>query len=111
MITPDEGEGFFVPTQLYEALFLFVLAGLMTFLLFKRCNIIMSVYLILYGIWRFIIEYFRHDYRGGLPGLTPSQGMSIAFVAMGIALIIVYLIVKLPIVIKREKQEDDKLEN
>ena len=77
------------PTQLYEAAFLFILFGLMLFLLFKfgfRHN--MSVYLISYGIFRFLLEFIRGDHRGELvAGISPSQFWSIPMVVLGVALI------------------------
>ena len=48
----------------------------------------MSVYLIAYGIFRFINEYLRADHRGELiPGVTPSQFWSILMVIIGVGLI------------------------
>ncbi|MDE7214453.1 MAG: prolipoprotein diacylglyceryl transferase, partial [Clostridia bacterium] len=46
-----------------------------------------GVYAIAYGIWRFIIEFFRDDDRGGVVGaaLTPSQILSIVMVVLGVA--------------------------
>jgi len=75
-------------TQLYEAIFLFIIFAVMTFLLLKygfKHN--MSVYLITYGIFRFFIEYLRADDRGQLvAGISPSQFWSIGMVIIGIAL-------------------------
>ena len=86
-----EGWGYYVPTQLYEAAFLFILFGLFTFLLFKfgfRRNL--ELYLILYRIFRFVIEYFRADDRGQLVGsISPSQFWSILMVVLGVGLWIV----------------------
>ena len=81
-----------VPTQLYEAIFLFLLSGLMIVLLFKiNFKYNMSLYLVTYGIWRFIIEYFRDDYRGSfIPGLSPSQFWSIIMVILGVAIFFLY---------------------
>ena len=81
-----------VPTQLYEAIFLFVLSAVMIVLLFKiNFKYNMSLYLVSYGIWRFIIEYFRADYRGNfIPGLSPSQFWSIIMVILGIVIFILY---------------------
>ena len=76
------------PTQLYEAAFLFVLFGIMSFLVLKfafRHN--MSVYLVAYGIFRFLIEFVRNDDRGQLvAGISPSQFWSIGMVIIGIVL-------------------------
>ena len=81
-----------IPTQLFEAIFLFILSAVMIVLLFVihfKYNI--SVYLISYGIWRFVIEYFRGDYRGSLiPGLSPSQFWSIVMVIGGVAIFFLY---------------------
>lgn len=77
------------PTQLYEAAFLFILFGVMLFLLLKfnfRHN--MSVYLISYGIFRFLLEFIRGDHRGELvTGISPSQFWSIPMVLLGVALV------------------------
>lgn len=77
-----------VPVQLFEAIFLFLLAAALIFLVLKKKGYGLSVYLIGYGVWRFVIEFFRTDDRGAsfLPGLTPSQTTAIFLVAVGIAL-------------------------
>ena len=81
-----------VPIPLYEAIFLFVLSAVMILLLFKfHMKDNMAIYLVSYGIWRFVIEYFRDDYRGGfIPGISPSQFWSIIMVIGGIALFFIY---------------------
>ena len=81
-----------VPVQLYEAIFLFVLSAVMAVLLLKfKQKDNMAIYLVSYGIWRFVIEFFRTDYRGELiPGLTPSQFWSIIMVIAGIAIFFIY---------------------
>ena len=86
------------PTQLYEAIFLFLLFGICLFLLLKydfKHNL--SVYLIGYGIFRFLIEYLRGDHRGTLVvGISPSQFWSILMVVIGIGLVFLmnYLVKK-----------------
>ena len=95
--------GYYVPTQLYESIFLFALFAVLSYLYFKRYNITMQVYLIAYGVWRFIIEFFRTDARGGvLLGLYPSQWQSIIFVAGGIAMLLVYVFKKIPLRLPEE---------
>ena len=79
-----------IPTQLFEMIFLLVLAGVMAFLYFKhRFNYNFSVYMISYGVWRFLIEFVRDDSRGELVGtaITPSQFWSILMVVLGIGYI------------------------
>lgn len=91
MHTSKYGYAKVVPTQLFEALFLFALFAVCFLLLWKkkfRYN--MSVYLIGYGIFRFCNEMLRDDHRGQLLGsLSPSQVWSIVMVVGGIALIFV----------------------
>lgn len=76
------------PTQLYEAAFLFILFAVCSYLLLKkkfRHN--MSLYLVCYGIFRFLIEYVRGDDRGELvSAVSPSQFWSIFMVLIGVAL-------------------------
>jgi phosphatidylglycerol:prolipoprotein diacylglycerol transferase len=82
-----------VPTQLFEAIFLFLLFGALLYLKLKRNNeYIPSIYLIAYGVWRFFLEYFRDDSRGssGISFLTPSQLTAIFMVIFGIALAVLY---------------------
>ena len=84
--------GYYIPTQLYESLFLFLLFGILTFLYFKRYNFTYVVYLIAYGAWRIVIEFFRADHRGEIipgSGISPSQFQSILFILGGIAMLIV----------------------
>jgi prolipoprotein diacylglyceryltransferase len=65
----------------------------------------MSVYLIGYGFWRIIIEFFRTDQRGAMIlGLAPSQWQSMLFIAGGIALYVIYVIKKWPIFFKEGEE-------
>ena len=83
-----------IPTQLFEAIFLFVISAVMIVLYFKfHFKYNMGVYLIGYGVWRFLIEFIRGDVveRGKfVPGLTPSQFWSILMVIGGIAFFFIY---------------------
>ena len=64
-----------VPIQLYEAIFLFALFGFFCYRLVKNKSYNLPIYMMVYGVWRFIIEYFRGDKRGAtiVSFLTPSQ--------------------------------------
>ena len=53
-----------VPLQLYEALFLFALFGFFVWRLLTKRSCNLPLYMTLYGIWRFVLEYFRTDDRG-----------------------------------------------
>ncbi len=84
---PNSGpDGYYVPIQLYESLFLFILFGVCSYLVLKkdfRHNL--SIYLICYGIFRFVNEFFRSDSRGQFIGsLSPSQFWSIVMVIAGV---------------------------
>ena len=70
------------PVQLFEAFVLFALTGLMIWLLLKKdFKYSFCIYLPVYGVWRFLIEYVRGDDRGEfVSGLTPSQFWSIIMV-------------------------------
>lgn len=106
----NQGSGFFVPTQLYEALFLFVLFAVLSVLYFKNNNILMPIYLIAYAIWRMFIEFFRADERGAvILGLAPSQWQSVVFVVVGVAILLFYKWKKIPYVLP-EKNKEEKSE-
>lgn len=74
------------PTQLYEAVFLFLLFALLSYLLLRhRFAYTMSVYLVAYGVFRFLIEFLRGDDRGTFIGtLSPSQFWSLLMVVAGV---------------------------
>ena len=81
------------PTQLYEAIFLFALFAV-CYLLYWKKNFKhnLSLYLIVYGIFRFLIEFLRGDDRGQLlGGISPSQFWSILMVVAGVG---VYFLLK-----------------
>lgn len=76
-----------LPTQLYESAYLFMLAGILAFVVKKNRT---SWYLIGYNTFRFFLEYLRGDDRGSSPFgfLTPSQFMSIIMLILGILILI-----------------------
>jgi phosphatidylglycerol:prolipoprotein diacylglycerol transferase len=85
-----------LPTQLFEAFFLFSLFVVMN-KWHKVKHFEIETYLIGYGIWRILIEFIRGDDRGVLIELfttkynvfpTPSQLMSVGMVAFGIYLVL-----------------------
>lgn len=64
-----------IPTQLIESAFLLILSIVLLILIFKNVTYqTFSIYMISYSTFRFIIEYFRGDYRGKIIlGMSPSQ--------------------------------------
>ncbi len=77
-----------LPTQLYEAAFLFIMFGITSYLVLKKkFKYNLSLYLVAYGVFRFLIEFIRGDDRGKFIGaLSPSQFWSIGMVLLGIGL-------------------------
>ena len=76
------------PTQLYEMGLLFVLGLALTYRVKPGWRV--ALYLLGYGVGRFIIEYFRGDLRGDLglmPSLSPSQQTAVLFVIGGLTML------------------------
>ncbi len=89
--------GYYMPVQLYEAIFLFALFALLSVLYFKHVNINFPVYLVGYAIFRFVIEFFRTDDRGSFSSLSPSQWQSFVFIVIAVIYVAIYLWRKIPI--------------
>jgi len=75
------------PTQLYESLFCFVLAGFLFFLWQKRLRpgIVSASYFLLYAIGRFFLEFVRGDNTHVFAGFTLPQLMSLMFILLSCA--------------------------
>ena len=76
-----------VPVQLFEAIFLFALAALLTWRLARGKDGNFGLYLGGYAVWRFLAEYLRSDDRGQspIPFLSPSQFTAVILLSVGIA--------------------------
>lgn len=76
-----------VPIQLFEAIFLFSLFGLFMYRMIKGKSYNLPIYMLTYGVWRFVIEYFRADDRGAtvVSFLSPSQLIALLMVLGSIA--------------------------
>jgi len=72
------------PTQLYEATGTLLLTFLLILLFLRRqfAGQVILAYGILYGVMRFVIEYWRNDWRGELLGLSTSQFISLIIVTL-----------------------------
>lgn len=79
-----------VPTQLYEAIFLFALFAYAVIRVMKKQSYNLPIYMMAYGAWRFFIEFFRSDDRGELltDALSPSQIIACLMIVGGIALLL-----------------------
>lgn len=80
-----------IPTQLFEMIFLLLLALILGILAFKDITkYTFVIYMTAYGIFRFLIEFIRGDERGQLQGLSPSQYWCIALVVGAVVLFFLY---------------------
>lgn len=77
-----------IPTQLLSSLGNLVIFGLL--ILFSAKNKVKgrvaTVYLMLYGVGRILIEFLRNDHRGNIGVLSTSQLISIFMIILGIIL-------------------------
>ena len=80
-----------LPTQLFEAFFEFVLFGLMVIFDKKIKGHQLEIYLIVYCVFRFIIEFWRGDDRGSTGiGISPAQLLDIFCIICAILIILFY---------------------
>ena len=89
-----------VPTQLMSAAFDFVLAFFLIYIT-KKCKsrgMVSGVYLLFYGIGRFIVEFFRGDEERGMVGaISTSQFISIFMVIFAVGYIVFSMKKKQPV--------------
>lgn len=76
------------PTQIYSSIFDFALGA---FLLYysrkeRRNGKVMGLYLIIYSIGRFLVEFLRNDPRGNVGFLSTSQFIAIFTLVLGIVI-------------------------
>ena len=73
------------PVQLFESAGNILMCVVLLLLLFRRkyAGMIGGVYLILYGVMRFLLEFMRGDHTDSILGLTPSQFIAVAVAIPG----------------------------
>ncbi len=79
------------PVQLLEAGMNLLLVGFLWYMdkKYPQKRILLPLYLIIYAIERFILEYFRYDaHRGIFLGVSTSQWISMGIFAVGVLLLI-----------------------
>ena len=78
------------PTQLFSCVGLLIIFFILFFFQSRRAfkGEIISLYLILYGIFRFLIEFLRGDILPVFHGFTSAQLISVVFVVVGVILFI-----------------------
>ena len=96
---PDGSDLHLHPTQLYESFTMLAVFALLFYLHRKKKfdGQVLIAYAIIYGLFRFLIEFIRDDPRGDLWGLTTLTGLSTSqmislIVAVGA---IIFMIVRL----------------
>ena len=96
-----------VPVQLYEAIFLLSLSAVTFIMFWKNKKYVLPVYMVTYGIWRFVAEYLRADDRGAtiVDFWSPSQLISVLLITGGIVLLVIELYVD------RKKQKESPISN
>lgn len=79
-----------LPTQLFETAFLLVFTVVLLIIIkkSKKRGTALAIYFIGYGVWRFIIEFFRSDPRGSVGALSTSQFISLFIVALGVIILV-----------------------
>lgn len=100
MVFPEGGPFPRHPSQLYEAAFEGVLLFIILWFLkdkFSNSGIISSIFLILYGIFRFIIEFFREP--------DPQIGYILGIFTMGQVLCSIMIIIGLGLLLHRSKND------
>ena len=85
-----------IPTQVYSSIGNFAIAATLIIVDYatrKRegriPGMLLGLYLILYGVGRFVVEIFRNDVRGSVGVLSTSQFISIFMVAAAIVIFVV----------------------
>jgi phosphatidylglycerol---prolipoprotein diacylglyceryl transferase len=74
------------PTQLYEAIGALAIFAFLYFWLRPRKRAhgqVFAVFLVVYAVMRFILEFWRADDRGGFGGLSTSQWIGIPLLGLG----------------------------
>ena len=95
------------PVQLFESAGNILMCGILLLLLYRRkyAGMIGGVYLILYGVMRFLLEFMRGDHTDSILGMTPSQFIAVA-VAIPAGIVVCGMAVKLGKKKARETEEE-----
>ena len=100
-----------------ESAFLFLLCAFLVWRLTKKkpFGTVSGWYMVLYGVWRFVIEFFRSDERGAVGALSTSQFISLFVFAGGVALLLLVkfgvlkkTVLDLPIPVEEEPKKKQK---
>lgn len=80
-----------IPTQLISSAGMFLIAGILFWYARKKRvpGRVGALYLILYSVGRFLVEFLRNDHRGAVGNLSTSQFISLGIVICGIVLMVI----------------------
>jgi phosphatidylglycerol:prolipoprotein diacylglycerol transferase len=96
---PDGSDLYLHPTQLYESFFMILVFGFLVWLHRRKKfdGQVLIAYGIIYGIFRFLIEFLRDDPRGNLFGLNSALGLSTSQIISLVVAVgaVVFMIVRL----------------
>ena len=100
------------PTQLFEAAFELLLFTAMLIFYKRLKNHFVETYCFSYGIFRFILEFYRGDNRGSVGfALSPSQVMSALLIILGVLLLLYHkncIFKKLKIQVRNWQSETER---
>ena len=94
-----------IPTQLISAIGMLII-GIALIIIARKTKykgVITGLYLLLYSIGRFIIEFFRNDYRGTVGFLSTSQFISLFIFVLASAILILSYRNKVPVEVKTQE--------
>lgn len=89
MMHGNLGYAKYVPVQLFEAIFLLLLFAFLFIRSMDKKGYCLPIYLCVYAVWRFAVEFIRGDYRGNtlIDALSPSQLIACILFFIGIGLL------------------------
>lgn len=78
------------PVQLVETVILLIISAVLAFWRYRKNSVhVLELYFILYGIARFVLEFFRYDtIRGQFVGLSTSQWISILLIVIACVILL-----------------------
>lgn len=79
-----------IPTQLISSAGDFLICAVLIYFAGKKpkAGRVAAMYMVLYGIGRFLVEFFRNDHRGNIGIFSTSQAISIGIVLIGLVICI-----------------------
>lgn len=91
-----------LPTQIFMSVGDFIIAGILFWFASKprRDGEVVCLWLIMYSIGRFVVEFFRNDYRGSIGPLSTSQ-------FIGCIMVVVVTIIYFTVLPKLSKKETE----